>query len=271
MAKPLVTDELWERIRPLLPPPKPRRFRFPGRKPIDDRKCLTGILFVLKTGINWEDLPCEMGCGSGMTCWRRLRDWTGAGVWQRLHEVLLAELEGADQIDWNRAVIDSSFVRARGGGEQTGPSPVDRRKKGSKHTVVTDAHGVPLAATTTAANVPDVVPMIPLVDAIPPVRGKPGRPRRRPRSLYGDRGFDSDEHRRQLRRRGIRPFIARRWTEHGSGLGTIRWVVERTLSWLHGFGRLRVRKDRAAPIHQAFLTLGCALICLRLLCEGSFC
>ena len=217
MAKPLLTDALWKRIEPLLPPHKPRRRRFPGRKPIDDRKALTGILFVLKTGINWEDLPQEMGCGCGMTCWRRLRDWNQAGVWQRLHETLLAELHEADRIDWARALIDSSFVRARGGGGRTGPSPVDRRKRGSKHQIITDAGGIPLVADTTAANVPDVNPMIPLVDAIPPVRGKPGRPRRRPASLYGDRGYDSDPHRRKLHRRGIRPYIARRRTPHGAG------------------------------------------------------
>jgi transposase len=266
MAKPLVTDDLWERIEPLLPERKPRRFRFPGRKPIDDRKALTGIVFVLKTGINGEDLPRELGCGCGMTCWRRLRDWAKAGVGSKLHGLLLAELHGADKINWSRALIDSSFVRARGGGEKTGPSPVDRRKKGSKHQVITDAGGVPLVAETTAANVPDVNPMIGLVDAIPPVRGKPGRPRRRPDRLFGDRGYDSDPHRRLLRRRGIRPRIARRRTAHGSGLGKSRWYVERTLSWLHDFGRLRVRKDKSAAIHQAFLTLGCAMICLRLLC-----
>jgi len=117
MAKPLLPDELWQRIEPLLPPPKRRRFRFPGRKPIDNRKALTGILFVLKTGIPWEDLPLEMGCGSGMTCWRRLRDWHQAGVWARLHEALLAELRDADRIDWSRAVIDGSNVRALGAGE----------------------------------------------------------------------------------------------------------------------------------------------------------
>jgi transposase len=266
MARPLLTDELWERIRPLLPPPKPRRRRYPGRKPVEDRKALTGILFILKTGINFEDLPCEMGCGSGMTCWRRLRDWNRTGVWQRLHAVLLAELEGADRIDWSRAVIDSSHVRARGGGEKTGPSPVDRRKKGSKHFVVTDGQGTPLAATVTAANSPDVKELEHAVDAVPPVRGKPGRPKRRPRALYADRGFDSDPHRAALRRRGIRPRIARRKTPHGSGLGVVRWVGERTLSWLHNFGRLRVRKDRSATIHQAFLTLGCAVICTRMLC-----
>jgi transposase len=80
MAKPLLPDELWEIIQPLLPPPKPRRFRYPGRKPIGDRQALTGILFVLKTGIPWEDLPAEMGCGCGMTCWNRLHDWNRAGV-----------------------------------------------------------------------------------------------------------------------------------------------------------------------------------------------
>ncbi len=125
MAKPLVSDALWERIRPLLPPPpKPKRPDRPGRHRIDDRKALTGIIFVLKTGINWEDLPAEMGCGSGMTCWRRLRDWTAAGVWSRLHALLLAELQSASQIDWSRAAVDAAHARARGGGEQTGPSPI---------------------------------------------------------------------------------------------------------------------------------------------------
>src|SRR3982750_3470243 len=153
MAAPLVPDALWERIEALLPPPKPRRFRYPGRKPLTNRQALTGILFVLKTGIRWNDLPAEMGCGSG--------------VWHRLHAVLLAELQGADKIDWSRAAVDSSFVRARGGGEETGPSPVDRRKKGSKHHAVVDAHGIPLAATVSAANAPDVTQLEEVVDAIP--------------------------------------------------------------------------------------------------------
>src|SRR5918999_4525674 len=83
MARPLVSDELWELVEPLIPK-VPRRHRFPGRKRIDDRKVLTGILFVLQTGIPWEYLPQEMGCGSGMTCWRRLREWQEAGVWERL-------------------------------------------------------------------------------------------------------------------------------------------------------------------------------------------
>ena len=121
MAKPLVSDELWEIVPPLLPSPKPRRFRNPGRKPLDDRRVLTGMLFVLKSGIPWEMLPQEMGCGSGMTCWRRLRDWQQAGVWQKLHATLLSRLHGADRLDWSRASVDSASVRAVGGGEKDWP------------------------------------------------------------------------------------------------------------------------------------------------------
>ncbi len=114
MAKPLVSDELWELIEPLIPKVK-RRPDHPGRKRLEDRGVLSGILFVLRTGIPWEYLPQEMGCGSGMTCWRRLRDWQQAGVWEHLHELLLAKLQGAERIDWSRAAIDSSHVRAFGG------------------------------------------------------------------------------------------------------------------------------------------------------------
>src|SRR5215210_2873140 len=114
MAKPLVPDTLWELIRPLLPAPKPRRSRFPGRKPVDDRKALAGILFVLKTGIPWADLPAEMGCGCGMTCWRRLAAWQEAGVWFALYQLLLKHLDDAGKIDWSRAAVDGTFARAFG-------------------------------------------------------------------------------------------------------------------------------------------------------------
>ena len=113
MAKELVTDELWETIEPLLPPepPKPEG----GRPRIDNRAALTGIVFVLKSGIPWEMLPQEMGCGSGMTCWRRLKEWQEAGVWKRLHLILLDRLGEADQIDWERASVDSASIPAKRG------------------------------------------------------------------------------------------------------------------------------------------------------------
>ena len=112
MVKPILDDDLWALIEPLLPPPKQRRARYPGRKPLDDRAVLTGILFVLQSGIRWAMLPQEMGCGSGMSCWRRLRDWQAVGVWDRLHEVLLAKLPAADRIEWSRVIVDSSSIRA---------------------------------------------------------------------------------------------------------------------------------------------------------------
>jgi transposase len=114
MASPLVPDELWEVVEPLIPRVE-RRYRYPGRRRVPDRQVLTGILFVLKTGIPWEALPQEMGCGSGVTCWRRLREWQEQGVWQGLHEALLAKLNAAGEIDWQRAAVDSSHVRAFGG------------------------------------------------------------------------------------------------------------------------------------------------------------
>lgn len=128
MAKPLVTDELWEKIQALLPPAPPRSSKG-GRPRLSDRACLTGILFVLKTGIPWEDLPQEMGCGCGMTCWRRLRDWHAAGTWKKLHEQLLAELRTCGQLELAAMIADASYLRAFLGARKpapalwTGPEP----------------------------------------------------------------------------------------------------------------------------------------------------
>ena len=119
MSKLLVSDDLWAVIAPLLPPepPKPKG----GRPRLDDRRILTGIIFVLKGGIGWDLLPSEMGCGSGMTCWRRLRDWNRAGVWERLHRELLQRLADAEKIDWSRASLDSASVPAKRGARRPGP------------------------------------------------------------------------------------------------------------------------------------------------------
>ena len=110
----IVSDELWELVEPLLPRVE-RRFRYPGRKRLPDRQALQGILFVLHTGISWTHLPLELGFGSGVTCWRRLDEWQRAGVWERLHEFLLARLRAAGEIEWSRAVVDASHVQAKRG------------------------------------------------------------------------------------------------------------------------------------------------------------
>jgi len=118
MAKPLVPDDLWSAIEPLLPRerPKPKG----GRPRLPDRAALTGILFVLRSGLPWEMLPAEMDCGSGMSCWRRLRDWQEAGVWAALHRALLERLQAAGQIDWRRAALDSASIAAKRGARKSG-------------------------------------------------------------------------------------------------------------------------------------------------------
>ena len=119
---------------------------------------------------------------------------------------------------------------------------------------------IPLAWTVTGGNRNDVTQLLELLDRVPHVRGRVGRPRRRPRTLIADRGYDHDKYRRLLRQRGVKPLIARRRTDHGSGLGRHRWVVERTFAWLHNRRRLLIRTDRRDDIHEAFLALACCLI-----------
>ena len=116
MQKPLVDRRLWKLIKPLIPerPPRPKG----GRPPVDDRKVLTGIIFVLRSGIPWSYLPMEMGCGSGQTCWRRLKEWQKAGVWDAMHRAFLNHLREKDTIDFSRAIVDSSSVRAVFGGKK---------------------------------------------------------------------------------------------------------------------------------------------------------
>src|ERR1700674_4867207 len=118
MSHTLIDDAIWARLAPLIPPRRIRRGHRHGRTPIPDRAILTGILFVLRSGIPWQMLPKEMGCGSGSTCWRRLEAWQRAKVWDRLHQVMLSKLRGAERIDFSRAVADSSSIRALGAGKK---------------------------------------------------------------------------------------------------------------------------------------------------------
>jgi transposase len=265
MAKPLVSEALWERIQPLLPPPKPRRFRYPGRKPVDDLKALTGILFVLKTGIPWEDLPVEMGCGCGMTCWRRLHAWQEQGVWFQLYQVLLHELADAGPWDWTTAAADSSFARAFGGVSGSGKNPTDRGRPGVKHHALVDRHSIPLAGFATAANTPDVKELLDLVDSAGPLDEASGEAQHRPGEVDADRAYDSEPLRQALRERGSEPKLAKRRTAQGSGLETGRWVVERFFSWLHGFRKLRWVTEKDEEMQFACFNLAMALICLRFL------
>jgi transposase len=170
---------------------------------------------------------------------------------------------GAERVGEPRLVSLRGRLFPREGAERglaTGLSSVDRARAGSKHHVITDGHGTPRVVILTGGNRNDVTQLLPLLDAVPPVRGRVGRPRRRAVSLFADRGYDHDRYRREVRARGLVPVIARRGTVHGSGLGLYRWVVERTFAWLHGFRRLRVRWERPADMHEALLRLACCLI-----------
>jgi transposase len=266
-AERLVTDELWELIEPLIPQRRPRRGDGrTGRPRVADRAVLAGIVFVLTTGISWNDLPAELGCGSGTTCWRRLRDWQRAGVWAQLHRTVLDRLGQAGMLDWSRAAVDSVSVRAKRRGEATGPSPTDRGKAGSKYHVLCDRNGLPLHAVVTGANTHDSKMLTELLDTNPGVRerrGRPGRPRRRPDKLHADKGYDYPRCRRYLTGRGIGVRIARRGVEDSQRLGRVRWVVERTMAWLLSLRRLGLRYERSHTSIEALLKLGCALICLR--------
>ena len=147
------------------------------------------------------------------------------------------------------------------GGEETGPSPVDRGKPGSKHHLAVDCNGIPLTVGLTAANLHDSREFENLLDTLPRFRNKRGRPTWKPDKVHADKGYDFEKCRFACIRRWIRPRIARRGIESSERLGRYRWVVERTISWLHRFRRLTVRYERRADIHSAFLFLGAALIC----------
>ena len=210
---------------------------------------LTAILFVLKTGIGWKDLPTEAFGVSYKTCTRRIADWTGIGLWQRMHELFLAKLRSADQLDW---LAGANWMTSG-----TPPASV------SKHCLLTDAGGVPLVIQLAPANQHDVKELLPLVVEIPAVAGKPGRPKQKPDSLLADKAFDCEALRQLLRWLGIEPHLPYRGDDE-HGLGVLRWFVERTLSWLHQFRRLRIRWDRCPVVHQAFLSLAAAVICFRI-------
>jgi transposase len=263
MAKPLVSDELWAVVAPLLPPepPEPKG----GRPRVPDRACLTGIVFVLKSGIPWELLPREMGRGSGMTCWRRLRDRNERGVWDRLHRVLLDRLGEAGQIDRSRACPGSASIPAKRGAISSAPTPptaANRARSGTCSPTAAasrSARGWPGPTATTAPSSRRGS------TRSPPSSNPPGRRRKRPGKPHADKAYDIPRCRRALTARRIRIRIARKGIDSSKRLGRHRWVVERTLAWLNRYRRLTTGYERRADIHDGFLTLGCALICFKAL------
>src|SRR5918998_2810207 len=242
MAKPILDDELWAVIAPVFPPDPPRPKG--GRPRVPHRAVLTGILFVLRTGIPWEDLPQKLGCGSGMTCWRRLRDWQAAGIWESIHQMLLGRLSERGAIDWSRAALDSTSVPAKKGA--TRPARIRRIEANralntiswSKLKAFRWRSRSHQRMCTTPRSFEEVL------DAIPAIKGPREQLRKRPGKLHADKAYDFAYCRRALWQRGIQSRIARRGIESSERLGRHRWVVERTLAWLARFRRLAIPYER---------------------------
>lgn len=204
MAKALLPDDLWAPIQPLLPVPHP--YPKGGRPRIDDRAALTGILFVLKAGLRWEYLPRELGCGSGMSCWRCVHAWQQAGVWQR-RGATLQHLREYDQIQWERASVDSASVpspllRTIYRPESQRPQQARMQAPSARRTT-----RLPLMVSISAVQVHDSRILIPLLETVPSVGALAGRPRKRPAKLYADKAYASQAHDAWLRSCGIVPRI----------------------------------------------------------------
>jgi transposase len=252
---PRVTDDLWERFSVHLPPHKVSRKG--GRPPRDDRNCLDAIIFILRTGTQWQMLPAKEFGVSGSTCWRRFDAWSKCGVWSDTHQALLNELGLSGRIDLSAAVIDSASVRAVFGG----PNPTDRAKNGCKRHVISDAGGIPLLVHTTPANVRDDLPAVEMVKSMPAIKQRRGRPRKKPTEMIGDRGYGFPHIIAPIVAMGIATLLCLRGSPHGSGLGKRRYVIERTLSWLGDFRRLKLCYERTGQHFQAFNELALCLVC----------
>jgi transposase len=198
----LLSDQLWELLEPMIPPPPPAKNGRTGMPRVDDRAALEGILFVAANDIAWKKPPTELGYGSGITCWRRLRAWQKVGVSDKLHHAVLDQLGQDGVLDWSRASLDSVNVRAKRG-RADGVEPHGPGKLGAKYHLLVTADGPPLAVAITGANRHDVMLVEPILDGLTPVKGRGrSRPRCRPVKLHADKAYDNRRVRRYLRRRG---------------------------------------------------------------------
>ena len=263
MASNPIPEELIELIIPQLPP-MPDPSQTGGRPRVTHATVLKVVWHVLVTGCRWSDVPIELGC-CGETARTRVRDWQEAGIWNAVHQILLNMLNKAGKLDAEVAIVDSTQTRAFGAGDLTGPSPVDRAKPGTKHTLLVDENGVPIAVKTAGSNRSDQKELIPMVVEFPRIKGKVGRPKELPDVVVADAGYDNEAARVLLKWMGIEPLIRKRGAPHGSHLGRVRWVVERTISWFKGYRRLRFRYDRTKPMIEAWAKLAAVAICFRIL------
>ncbi len=260
-----ITDQQWALVEPHLPKKQCRL----GRKWLDNRKVLNGIVYVLKTGCAWADVPRQYG--SPTTCWRRLQQWSANDTWEKVWRLLLGHLQAQRHLDWSRAFLDGKFVRASKGGDHVSKT---LRGKGSKIMAIVDGNGIPIGLHLDAAAPHELrfAEQTLATIRVPQLRG---RPRTRPKELVADKGYDSADWRKFLRRRGIQPTIPR-YERHpqrkhprrgrpirvGPGYAH-RWKVERCFAWMDNGRRLIVRYDRTLKHYAAFCYLAFILWCAK--------
>jgi transposase len=224
-----------------------------GRPPIPTIKVVATLRFFVREGVQWRELRATAGRACGSTLRRRLDDWSTTAVLRRVHAVLIRMVRsGAEAVPWD-VVVDSCSVRAKRGGELTGPNPTDRGKAGTKDPIVVSTDGIPLAAVPSAANVHATRLFPHLLRLAQVVCAAIGR-------LYADAAYDSANNRGLCLQDGIQPCIRKVGEPHGSGLGSVRCIVEHDCAWLLANKRLDRRQDRLGRVILALLTAACVFI-----------
>jgi len=254
-----LSDEVWARARPLLPPAKPRPKG--GRPPRAAREMLGAILYVLRIGLQWNALPRAIGAST--TVYDRFRAWERAGFFARVWAAGLAEYDELVGIDWGWPSMDGAMTKAPFGGAATGPSPTDRGKRGTKRSLLCEGHGLPLAVVVAGANVPDMELAVPTLDA--PVTPRPDAPEQRAHLCLG-KGYDDDLCRHAATTRGYTPICARAAKSAATrdpATRPRRRVVERLHGWLNRSRRLLVRWEQLQGTYEAFVHLAGALLCFQ--------
>lgn len=254
-----VDDALWARVQPLLPPPLPSLRG--GRSRVDDRRVFSAVVYVLRTGCQWNALPREL-CSSS-TAHRRFQEWEADGFFQRLWAEGLTEYDVLEGIAWEWQAVDGAMTKAPLGGAATGPNPTDRAKKGTKRSLLTDGQGIPLAIVVAGANRHDKVLLAATLDGLVVARPEPSE--KAEQHLCLDRGYDYDSSREEAASRGYEVHIPpprgeERSQPYAEGSQPRRWVVERTHSWLNRSRRLLVRWEKKSENYLAFIHLACARI-----------
>jgi putative transposase len=258
-----LSDALWERVHPLIPsrPPRPQG----GRPPLSDRQMLGAILYVLRTGIQWNALPRALGAST--TVYDRFRLWETDGLFARMWAAGLQEFDELVGIDWEWQSMDGVMTKAPFGGAATGANPTDRGKRGTKRSTLSEGHGLPLAIVVAGANVPDMKLAAPTLDAVVVVRPEPTS--EQPQHLCLDAGYDYDLPRYAAEQRHYVAHIRPRGEDRANARSSDplkrprRWVVERLHSWLNRSRRLLVRWEKLGRTYEAFLHLACALLCFQ--------